>query len=69
MIRKHHRPTKEVVILIIILLIGGYFLVTQGGITGALVGASEVPVDSAVLQELEENGQRSYRCFAGADYG
>ena len=57
MIRKHHRPTKEVVILIIILLIGGYFLVTQGGITGALVGASEVPVDSAVLQELEENGQ------------
>jgi len=55
--QKHHQPTTEVIFLIIILLISGYFLITQGGITGALVDISEASVDSAVVQQLKDSSE------------
>ncbi len=54
---KASKPTIEVVIIVIILLIGCYFLISSGGITGALVGITDVPVDPEVRQQIAANGE------------
>lgn len=56
--KKHqHKPSKEVVVLLILLVIGGYFLIFHHGITGALTGIQEAPVDAEVLQEIKDSGE------------